>query len=215
MSVALVALLLVTSFLIFIPPSNDGNEELIEWSPEWNVSVGDTFQFFLTMEALPNYPYGPYEEVPFSEFNGTNIVVELISLPQLPELVNSSILIYEMLKITKTEMRLANGSAAPSTLAYHMNPVFSLCFVPTGVWTEIDTLLPDIIELDEYYMGGGYFAKFIQDSFNIGYYSFMIDSGGGFGGNFTQTTGVPFMVYSFWDSFSDSTPGYYLRADLI
>ena len=113
-------------------------------------------------------------------------------------------------------MRLTNGSPAPSELAYYMNDIFSLCIIPTGVFSEVDTLLPDVIEIDEYtWIGGGYFARFDQDLFNIGHYDWMIDSGGGYGGNFTQTTGIPFMVYWYWDSLSDSTPGFYVRADLV
>ncbi len=205
---------MITSFLILLPPS-DTSGNPIEWSPTWNVSVGDTFHYLLTVEALYDYPSSLHYPVPFSEINGTHFIVEIISLPQLPELINASILIYELLKITKTEMRFSNGSMAPSDLTSLMNPAFSLCIIPTGVRAEIDAILPDIIELDEYYMGGGYFAKFDHDDFNLGWYDWMIDSGGGYGGNFTQTSGIPFAVYCYWNSLSDPTPGFYLRADLI
>lgn len=183
----------------------------------WNVSIGNTFEYLITIKDTNTSPYyESYEDLAYSDFNGTTIIVEIISLPDLPTAVNSSLLIDSLLSVIKTKMRFPNGSEIPGNIVSFLNPVLSLSFLPTGVWDAFETLLPRTYNttFTPYPYSSQYFAR-TSDAYNIGYYHWHIDSGGVYEGNVTHITGIPFIVYRQWDSLSDSLPETFVVATLI
>ncbi len=216
----IISIVIIASFLILWNPSSNENndeEELIEWTPEWNVNVGDTFEYLIVLKDTNSSPYyTSYDDLEYSELNGTQITVEITSIPELPAAVNTTLLIDSLLEVIKTEIRFSNGSEISPSFTSFMNPVFSLSFLPTGVWDAIEDLLPRTY--NDTYNGNPYRLDYFGRTgnlYNIGCYKWAIDSGGVYEGNVTQTTGVPFMVYRQWDSMSDSYPPIFVIASLI
>jgi hypothetical protein len=218
-AIGIITLILVTSFLVLLlPPTNEngdttatGTDESIPWNPEWYVSVGDTFEYFVILKNGSTSPC-----IDCGGLNGTSITVKITYLPQLPTIVNSSVLIESLLKVTKTEMYFTNGSALPAGFVSYINSVFSLSFLPTGVWDAIEALLPRTY--NSTYTGEPYMTEYFGrtgESYNIGRYDWAIDAGGVSEGNVTHTTGIPFMVSRYWDSLSDPEPGIFVIAELM
>jgi len=216
------SIILIPAFVIYWFPPVDENvnpQPLIEWDAEWQIQIGETFDYLVIIkDSNEEFGYAPipYKDLEYSELNGTTIRVEITLLPELPTKVNSTILIDSLLKITKTDIRFANGSALPVSFVSFLNGAFSLSFLPTGVWDAIESILPRIY--DPTYTGDPYQSVYFArtyDSYNIGHYSWAIDSGGVSEGNVTHTTGIPFMVYRHWDSQSDPIPKIFVVAHLL
>ncbi len=220
-SAAIISLVLVAAVILIAVDQDmfgsDGIEDgEVEWAPSWAIGIGDSFNYSLMVSSFEFNPGSvPSGEVQYLEFNNTILTVEITALPALPSSINTTLFVNQILKAVKTEMQYPNGSAVDEQLSFLLNPIFSMAFLPTGAWNEIDALLPETIEIvTYYYTGAGYFSRLHGEHMTIGYFHWHIDSGGEKGANVSLSSGIPFLVYIYWNSLSDSTPGFLITAKL-
>ncbi|NHJ14156.1 MAG: hypothetical protein EAX95_10800 [Candidatus Thorarchaeota archaeon] len=179
---------------------------------EWGIEVGDELQFgigvFGTYGINPGISIYP---VPFVEYNNTRIICKIVNLPAVGGIYTADQLI-TLVQELKIECEFTNGIEIPpeaidgyytSQTKASICTVLSRAILPVGGWDTINGFFPE--EPENPWACYTYVSKKLTECMFFGYRSANIDAGWGWGAHLNLTTGMPFTVTHWEQSF---TPGY-------
>ena len=180
-------ILIVGGFLIIMQPIPPSFTELY-----WEVEVGDTLQYEIRNWGV----YNPLQQAYLDVYlmNNTSILATITVLPSISEISNIQSFTSDLIHKIKVNCAFTNGSQLNDTQNSTLCSIISGCILPLGAWSMIDSLFPD--ELGGWSPGSKYdSAKLFEDHFTISYmWCGSIDASGGWSGNVSLTTGVPFSI---------------------
>lgn len=155
----------------------------------WGVAVGDQFHYNVTYTIDSRLG------------NGSQIVVTITSLPELPAFATSRSFSRDIADVAKTTYTFANGSEAP--IRYWADDAISSSILPIGDWGTIDALYPspDSID-DEDISQGSYLSQWMDDYFIFGYHTGLVDAAVNNLSNVSYDNGIPEVITLWWYSLS-------------
>jgi len=175
-----------------------------EHSFSWAVSIDDEFIFNTTSSGL-----GITEN--------TRMRVRITSLPN--DTINSETDFLDLISKPKVHVNLDNGSVLPSDLRTSLESFISRLFLPIGGWGYLDAIFPDNATAAGQHEFGcnTYLAILGESNFFFGHRYYNVDSGNGWHGVISLTSGVPLVIETWASDYVPPYVSYHwtLRLDLI
>ena len=161
----------------------------------WEINISDEFEFEVTAFVSIEYPPATSPEpIVLSSIANSTITVRIESLPTPNILTEVDFL--DLTSAIKVSSRFSNGSDIPSNVSALLNELISRLFIPIGAWEFLDTLFPDnATDAGQHeFWCDTYFSRYYDTSFIFGHKRFLSDSGWGWYGIISPTTGVPLII---------------------
>jgi hypothetical protein len=161
----------------------------------WEINTGDEFEFNVTaFGAIETPPAVSPEPIVLSIIANSTITVRIESLPT-PDIVTESDFL-DFISTIKVSSQFSNGSDIPSNVSALLNDLISRLFIPTGAWEFLDSLFPDnATDAGQHeFWCDTYFSRYYDTSFIFGHKRYLSDSGWGWYGIVSPTTGVPLII---------------------
>ena len=191
-AIGLIVLLTVGVIVVLQPTGLNPN------NLSWTIDVGDTYEFFIRVRG-ESYG-GSFTTPQVVPLNGTIISVTVTYLPTFETVRDAESFSSEIIFRNKVNCKFANGTALDEWANTTFCRMISVCLLPIGAWSSLDRLFPD--ETPSGWNPGEYaIATMLYDTwFFIGYKWWgSIDDSGGWDGETSLSTGIPFDILLYYN----------------
>ncbi len=161
----------------------------------WGVSVGDAFEMEVGFRGYSSGNYVP-DVFRYAVLEGLVIRVEIAALGPLDSAITSESGLRNLMEREKVHLTSDISSSEVESLLELLLPYVSSSILPLGDWDALGRVFDF---QGSPYMATTSFAFEIGGHFAFGYYSYMIDCGGGWQSEISLTNGFP-SVIQIWSS---------------
>ena len=156
----------------------------------WDINEGDQFVFKVSVHGYSRHD-SIYLPLAQRLLNRTQILVTIVSLPDIPHFINGKLFSENIIEVIKTRTTYENGDLIPNALYYETNTLSSRSFIPIGSWGLLDSLYPNDLQQQDNVTIESYIAVQLQNSFYLGYSSYSESQGMGWFSYISKETGIP------------------------
>ena len=188
--------------IVVVAVSTEGIRNYMNF--EWQVNEGDQFLYDVSVTGY----FRPGEQslaLTLAPLNNTQVMVEVVSLPDVPLFISPTLFAENVIEFVKTDTTHANGTSIHVLRYYEINTLASRCILPRGTWSYLSSFYPDEVlhPTNASIQIQSYFAYQVHEYFIIGFASYAETAESGWFGYILPETGVPYNMTSWGWSSSD------------